>query len=104
MYKKKSIKTESINFLIQITGALLVCLALGLTSCNKNKNCTIALYEKNNFNFESWYNRNQEIKDINNRYNLGQINQEQRDQQINDIVDAKLNEYDYNIRKECQDL
>jgi len=89
---------------MQITGALLVCLALGLTSCNKNKNCTIALYEKNNFNFEDWYNSNTEIEYINFYYDIGQINQEQRDQQINDIVDAKLNEFDYNIRKECKDL
>ena len=104
MYKKRNTKTESINFLMQITGALLVCLALGLTSCNKNKNCTIALYEKNNFNFEDWYNSNTEIEYINFYYDIGQINQEQRDQQINDIVDAKLNEFDYNIRKECKDL
>ena len=89
---------------LQIIGALLVCLALGLSSCNKNKKCTIALYEKSDFDYQYWYDSNQEIKDINFRYEKGLINQQQQEQQINDIVESKLNEFDYNINKECRDL
>ena len=89
---------------LQIIGALLVCFALGLSSCNKNKKCTIALYEKNDFDYQYWYDSNQEIKDINFRYERGLISQQQQEQQINDIVESKLNEFDYNINKECRDL
>ena len=92
------------KFLLQLTGALLVCLALGLTSCKKDKECTLAMYEELNFDFDNWYYNNADISKAENDYKNRRISEFQRDQIINDIVDAKIGNIESNTRNACRNL